>query len=112
MAFKPYRQINLNSDETVSPKHINAVQANISSALQQILGKDTLDSQLLKNIQLLPAIVNKVSHGLGRELQGYYVVRNHGSYSVIRDTQDDNLSPHLLLFLTTPALCTVDLLVF
>lgn len=112
MAFKPFKKINVNNNETISPKHINAVQDNISQALGQLLGKDQLDNQVLTNITLLPAITNKVPHQLGRRLSGWIVVRNHGGYSMLTDLQDTNASPHLLLYLYTPALVVVDLFVF
>lgn len=112
MAFKPFRKVKVPPDEPVTEKHINTVQDNVAEALGQLLGKDALDSKLLKDITLLPGITNKVSHGLGRKLQGYIVVRNHGGYAVLTDQQDTNPSTNLLLYLTTPALVKVDLLVF
>lgn len=112
MAFKQLKIIQLSANETVTSKHINTVQSNIANALTQVLGKDQLDSIIVKNVQLLPGIVNSVQHGLGRQLSGYIVIRNHGGYSVLTDKQDINKSPELLLYLTTPAYCVVDLLIF
>lgn len=112
MAFKPFKKIKVPPNDNVTSKHINTVQDNISEALGQVLGKDSLDVSLIKNVRLLPGIVNKVPHLLGRNLSGFIVVRNHGGYAVLTDQQDSNSSPDLLLYLTTPAAVTVDLLVF
>jgi hypothetical protein len=112
VAFKALKKLNITTDAPITGKHINLIQDNISHALDQLLGKDTLDQVLLKNVTLLPGIINPVSHGLGRKLEGYIVVRNHGGYAVLTDHQDSNQSQDLLLLLTTPALVTVDLLVF
>ena len=112
MAFKPYRKIRVPPEGVVTSKHINDVQDAVGEALGQLLGKDALDVVLLKNIKLLPGIINTVAHGLGRVLDGWIVVRNHGSYAILTDKQDDNPSPNLLLYLTTPNAVVVDLLVF
>lgn len=112
MAFKPFKKIRIRQGQPPTAEEFNSVQDNIDQAVSQLLGKDVLDQQLLKNVVLLPGITNKVSHGLGRRLAGYLVVRNHGSYAILTDTQDTNPAPDLLLYLTTPALVTVDLLVF
>ena len=88
------------------------MQDNIASALGQLLGKDALDVSLLKNVKLISGVTNMVPHGLGRVLDGWIVVRNHGGYAILTDLQDTNPSPDLLLYLTTPATVTVDLLVF
>ena len=111
MAFKPFKKIKVPPDEEITSKHINAVQDNVSQAIGQLLGKDVLDLKLLKNVTLLPGIINKVSHGLGRKIDGWLPVGN-GGYAFITDKQDSNKSPELLLYLTTPALVTVNLIVF
>lgn len=112
MAFKPFKKIRVAPNEEVTAKHINAVQENIGEAIDQVTNKDQLDSKILKNQILTAGAVNKVSHGLGRPLQGWYVIRTHGNYNMVYDTQDTNPSPNLLLYLWTPATVTVDLLVF
>lgn len=112
MSFKPFKQLKVISQEDITPKVINDLQYNIGIALGQLLGKDTLDQTLVTNVTLLPGITNKVSHNLGRKLQGYLVVRSHGGYAMLQDLQDTNPSPHLLLYLLVPAQVTVDLLCF
>lgn len=112
MSFKPFRKIRVPPNTQVDDKQINAVQDNISLALSPLLNKDQLDSSILTNVSLLPGIVNTVPHGLGRVLRGWMVVRNHAASIPISDMQDTGGSPKLLLYLTVPSACTVDLLVF
>jgi hypothetical protein len=130
VAFKPFKQVKVIPPATSSStdtqtqitalqkqvseltKALNTLQTNIAEALSQVLGKDALDVAIVKNVVLLPGVVNKVSHTLGRKLQGWKVIRNHGSYSLITDVQDTNKSPNLLLYLTTPVQVTVDLEVY
>jgi hypothetical protein len=112
MAFHPFKKLKIGVREAVDSREINTIQYNIGEALDQLLGKDHLDSRIVKNKVLLPGVVNKVEHNLTRDLQGWIVIRNHGSYSIVWDMQDSNPSPHLLLYLMTPVKCTVDLLVF
>jgi hypothetical protein len=113
MAFHQFRQIKVPPNEEVTSKNINDVQNNIAQAISQILGKDQLDSNIITNFLLLENITNHVPHGLGRKLQGFYIIRNHGGYShLVRDLQDLNLSPNLTLDLTTEIQITVDILCF
>jgi len=112
MAFHPFKKKKVSLGETPTADDFNTAQDYIESALAQLLGKDTLDQVLIKNVLLLPGIINKVPHKLGRVLNGYTPVRNHGGYAILTDLQDTNPSPHLLLYLTTPVQVTVDLLVF
>lgn len=113
MAFDRYRTIRIQANDDITDRHINAIQDNVSAAINQVLGKDTLDRVLLKNIVILPNVINAIPHGLGRQLTGFSIVRNHGSYSgFITDVQDTNKSPHLTLLLTNPTAITVDIEVF
>lgn len=112
MAFKPFRTLRVGPNEEVTPKVVNDLQANIGAALAQLLGKDPLDLQILPNVALSPGVTNMVPHKLGRNLQGWWIIRTHGSYNMVGDMQDNNPSPHLLLYLVTPAPVTVDILVF
>ncbi len=112
MAFRPFKKIQVASTEEITTKHINAVQDNIAQALGQLLGKDALDLSLLTNQVLSPNTINKIAHKLGRRLTGWMVVRNHGGYAILTDHQDTNPAPELLLYLSSPTLVTVDLLVF
>lgn len=112
MSFIPFKKIRLVNEDDLTTKNINTFQDNVSAALSQILGKDQLDSTIVKDVVLLPGVVNKVPHMLGRQLTGYVVVRCHGGFPVIYDVQDTNKTPHLLLYLMSATNITVDLLVF
>lgn len=111
MSFKPFTKIRLASDADLTTKNINAFQDNVAQALSQLLGNDVLDSQVIKNINLQPGL-NKVSHMLGRHINGYIPVRCHGGFPLIYDVQDTNPSPHLLLYIMSATNITLDLLVF
>lgn len=112
MSFKPFTKIRVATENDVNAKNINAMQDNIAKALSQVLGKDQLDLSLLNNVTLYPGIINMISHGLGRKLQGWIPVGNHGGYCLLTDMQDTNPSPELLLYLTTPVYVVVNFLVF
>lgn len=113
MAFKAFKKMRLATGDQVVEDDFNILQDNVEQAFSQLLNKDQLDTRVIKNVLLKPDITNKIPHTLGRALQGFIIVRNHGQYShLIRDLQDTNPSPHLLLYLTTEILLTVDLLVF
>lgn len=112
MAFLQFQKIRLNSADDLTPKNINALQDNIAAALSQLLGKDTLDSSVVKGVALKAGVINKVPHLLGRLLNGYIVTRSHGGAPLVWDVQDENPSPHLLLYLKSATDITVDLLVY
>jgi hypothetical protein len=113
MAFNSFKQIRVPPDSTPTDKQINDLQANISTALQQLLGKDQLDSTVVQNITLQPApFINKIGHNLGRSLTGYIVTRCHGGFPLIYDVQDTNPSPSILLYLMSATVITIDLLVY
>ena len=112
MSFSPFRKIRVPPNANPTAKQINDNIDNTAAAFQQILGKDQLDSSIITNISLVPGIVNSVSHTLGRKLQGWIVIRNHGIATNIIDLQDTNNSPNLLLNLFVSEACMVDLLVF
>lgn len=112
MSFNPFRKIRVAVGSPITDKQINAVQDNIEIALKPLLNRDQLDSNIIKNISLVPGIVNKVPHTLGRVLQGWIIIRNHGINTAVVDLQDTNTSQHLLLNLAVSEACVVDLLVF
>lgn len=112
MSFKNFREIRFAPNSPITEKHINDVQRNIFTCLSQITNKDQLDSALIKNVVLLPGINNIVNHTLGRTLQGWHVVRTHGSYNMVYDNQDNNPAQNLTLWLLTPVQILVDLIVF
>jgi hypothetical protein len=111
MAFAPFKKIRLTSDQDLTSKNINAMQDNIAQAFQQILGKDSLDEFVVKNLQLQPGL-NKVAHMLGRKINGWTMTRPRNGYAFLYEDVDNNQSPNLLLYLHSVNQCTVDLKVF
>jgi hypothetical protein len=66
--------------------------------------------------QILPSVnlavgLNKISHKLGRKLQGWFIVRQRAS-ATIYDTQDVNKTPDINLYLNSSSIATVDIFVF
>lgn len=114
MAFNPFLKIRLGPDEEVTSKHINTVQDNVAVAVGQVLGRDTLDAVVLVKQKLNPSGINYVGHHLGRKLNGWSVVRTHGTgtYVNVWDVQDANKTPHLQLYLMASATGTFDIEVF
>jgi hypothetical protein len=117
VAFRPFIRIRLGPDEEPTSKHINLVQDNVSDALKQVLGRDDLDGTILKNVTLNPSAINYVNHGLSRPLQGWNIVRTHGtgaSFIQVWDVQDANSAEgskrQLLLYASATG--TFDLRVF
>jgi len=111
MAFKPFKQIRIDESSAVSPKAFNDAQNNIAIALAQILGKDQLDSAMIKNVSLLPGL-NKISHTLNRNIQGWHAIRPREGYAILWEDVVANKSPNLLVYIHSAAACVVDLLVF
>jgi hypothetical protein len=112
MAFQQFKKVRAAGPEDISTKNINLIQDNIASSINQLVGKDNLDKIIIKNVSLQPKIINKVPHLLGRTLQGWTIVRTHGSYPLIYDVQDQNNSPQLFLYLMSATSVSVDLEVF
>lgn len=112
MAFKPFKKIKVGPNDAPTAKNINNFQDNVEDVIKQIVGRDELDQHLVKNVVLLAGVINPVPHQLGRNLNGWFVVRTHGSYNQVYDNQDINPSPNLLLYLLTPINVTVDIVVF
>ena len=116
MAFKPFVRIRLGPDEEPTSKHINLVQDNVAAAFEQLVGKDSLDEKVLKNVRLTPSGINYVDHGLGRQLHGWSVARTHGTglYIQVWDHQDRNsqLGSRSQLYLMASATGTFDIKVF
>ena len=111
MAFKQFRTIKVDANAQPTAKNINDLQYNVDKAISQVLGKDQLDSILVKDIVLLPGL-NKVSHTLGRTIQGWKVVRPRQGYALLWEDVISNPSPNLLIYMYSAAACLIDLEVF
>jgi hypothetical protein len=81
-----------------------------ASQLEPIIAAPSNNSSILKSVSLATGS-NTISHGLGRQLQGWSIVRLRGS-ATIYDTQDSNPTPALTLVLVASAPVSVDIEVF
>lgn len=91
-------------------REIDQLQTNILGPLNRLLGLPLNSGQQLVKVNLASG-ANTVPHGLGRELQGWFLVRLRASATVF-DTQDSNPTPAKTLLLTASAAATVDLYVY
>lgn len=115
MAFKSFTKLFISALDFQSPdaamRIINQLQGNIQSSFGPLVGNIQNDSQILENITLTTGINNVVNHKLGRNLKGWKLTRIRSQANVY-DTQDNNPSPNLTLWLTTNATVVVDIEVF
>lgn len=88
-----------------------AMQTTWASQLNPLIQNPVLQTNLLTSITLRSG-TNVINHGLGRKLQGWYIVRMRNGAAATYDTQDSNPSPTLTLNLNSSANVVVDLVVF
>jgi len=81
-----------------------------ASILNPIVANPANNSIILKNIELSVG-TNVINHKLGRNLQGWQIIRKRASADIY-DTQDTNQMPNLTLTLVSDAIVTIDLAVF
>lgn len=81
-----------------------------ASTLNPLLANPLVGGRLLNGVVLILG-ANTINHGLGRKLQGYFVVMNSTS-STFYDSQSTNQRPELTLVLNSSAATTVSLYVF
>lgn len=86
------------------------MQNRWASVLDPILACPIPQGILLPNVTLASGD-NVVNHRLGRELQGWIIVRQRAA-SQLYDKQDSNTRPALTLLLNASAPVSVDLFVF
>ena len=90
---------------------LNRVQERIEDAILPIADSLIIDGQLIKNQSLSSGTTSIISHSLGRNINGYIVVRRNAAQHVF-DLQDTNDNPSATLLLTADGTVTVDLWVF
>src|ERR1035438_7179512 len=83
------------------------VQRNLVRVLQPVFNTPTLGGNLLIG-QTLSVGANSINHGLGRNLNGWQIVRQRAQAN-IWDSQDANKTPNLTLALNSSAAVVVDL---
>lgn len=89
---------------------INQLQQNINQVLNPIANNPLVNGSILTSITLIAGL-NTINHGLGRTLQGWFLVRNKAS-SVVHDNQAQNPNTDLTLLLVSTAATIVDVYVF
>ena len=95
---------------TTAIKELSMLQTTWSQILNTLLRNPSLQSNMLTQVLLVTGS-NTINHGLGRNLQGWRVVRQRALASLY-DTQDTNQRPGLTLTLVSSAPVIVDLEVF
>lgn len=93
--------------------NLETIQENVADAIEPLMGNPALDGVLLTGITIAATpTVTSVSHGLGRALRGWVVVRRRANAQVW-DTQDSNAALEArTLNLIASAAVVVDLYVF
>ena len=91
-------------------RELKLLQDSWATTLDPMLTNPSLKSIILKGIPLITG-ANVVNTTLGRNLQGWRIVRLRAS-ATIYDTQDSNPTPHLTLTLVSSAPAVVDLEIF
>jgi predicted Zn-dependent protease with MMP-like domain len=114
MANKNFRKSSgrIKSLKTIElPDEVAKFQYNVVEAFTNIASVEILNGVLLKQVELVTGQDNNVNHKLGREPQGYIIVRKRAN-SNIWDSQDTNKFKDLTLVLNCSANVTVDLWIF
>lgn len=94
----------------VKDPDLATVQRNLVRVLQPIFNTPILGGNLLTQ-QPLAVGANSINHGLGRNLNGWMIVRKRASAD-IWDSQDANQTPQLTLALNSSAAVVVDIYCF
>lgn len=94
----------------ISDQTISLMFNKWKSILDPIIKLPTNNSNLLRGIKLVTG-TNSVNHLLGRNLQGWALVRVRAAGSIY-DSQDANPTPNLTLQLVATGNVVVDILVF
>lgn len=89
---------------------LTQTQSQWASQLDPIIANPTTNPGILKSISLATGS-NAVNHLLGRNLQGWKIIRQRAAASIY-DTQDSNPTPQLTLVLVSTAPVVIDLEVF
>ncbi len=89
---------------------LTLMQTAWAQQLNPLLNSPALQGRIVKSVRLAIG-ANTINHLLGRNLQGWTLVRKRGAASIY-DTQDANTQPALTLTLVSDAVVTVDIYVF
>ena len=86
-------------------------QDNIEVQFNQIITKELLDGQILTQVTLIPGKINRVQHKLGRQIEGWTIVRKRADARVW-DVQDCEGNKSVYLALIVSHEVEVDIWVF
>ena len=115
MVFQRFKKLVLSTSQfdnaTDIQRVINSLQNAVSDSLNPMAAKTQNDSLILTNVSLKANQNNIINTTLGRKLIGYNVIRLRAN-AIIWDTQDNNPSPQLTLWLSSSQDVIVDLEVF
>jgi hypothetical protein len=81
-----------------------------AASLNPLLSNPMVDGLLLNSVAVSTG-ANTINHGLGRKLQGYFVVMNSAAVTFY-DSQKTNPRPDLTLVLNASGAATISLYVF
>lgn len=87
------------------------MQNTWATQLNPLLNNPIVNGVILKNISLAIGD-NNINHTLGRNLQGWVLVRQRAVFAQVFDKQDTNPMPSKTLVLNSNAVAVVDILVF
>ncbi len=91
-------------------RELMMLQTSWASMLDPWLLNPRSKTSVLKNVQLAVG-PNQINHLLGRNLQGWSIVRQRGPASFY-DEQDSNPTPQLTLALNSSAIVSIDIEVY
>lgn len=86
------------------------LQTQWAQSINPVLSLPMVNQNTLRNITLAIGS-NTINHLLGRELQGWFTVRQRAAANIY-DDQDNNTTPALTLVLVSDAIVSVDIVVF
>lgn len=89
---------------------LNRVYQNVSKFAQQFVGNPLLEGLVIKDLTVLSASGLTVSHGLGRDIQGWVVIRKGAQADVWEASNQPTASKTLVL--ESSANVTISLYVF
>lgn len=89
---------------------LSLLQTQWSQFLNPVISLPMLAQNTIKS-QVLASGDTTINHGLGRALQGWFVIRKRAAADIY-DKQDSNINTNQTLVLNSSAAVTVDLVVF
>jgi len=85
---------------------LNILMNNLDYALDPVFNNPYLSFNIVKNVNLVVGD-NQISHGLGRDLEGWVIVRKRGNADIY-DKQDTNTLSSKTIIINSSRAVTVD----